>query len=145
MDRKKDDTRVSVPPDLFLRLRRAREYMDDCYASAIDLDHLSRLACVSPFHFLRMFRRAFGITPHRYLMRRRIERARELLSFSNASVTDVCFDVGFESHGSFSTLFRKITGDSPIAYRTRVVVTRPIWIPSCYIRSYGISLLPPEK
>ena len=129
----------SIRSDLFLRLRRAREFMDECYATDIDLSELSKIACVSPFHLLRSFRDAFGITPHQYLMRRRIDRARELLSFSDSSVTDVCFEVGFESPGSFSTLFRKVTGDSPLSYRTRIFVRRPIWIPSCYLRSYGIS------
>jgi AraC-like DNA-binding protein len=128
-----------VPSDLFLRLRRAREFMDECYAADIDLIELSKVACVSPFHLLRSFREAFGITPHQYLTRRRIERARELLSFSDSSITDVCFDVGFESPGSFSTLFRKFTGNSPLSYRSQIFIQRRIWIPSCYSRSYGIS------
>ncbi|PWT89128.1 MAG: hypothetical protein C5B54_09450 [Acidobacteria bacterium] len=123
-------------------MRQAREFIDDCYASNIDLAKLARLACVSPFHFLRTFRAAFGITPHQYLIRRRIERSRELLSFSSTSITDVCFEVGFESLGSFSTLFRKVTGSSPLSYRTRIFFQRPIWIPACYINSYGLSPFP---
>jgi AraC-like DNA-binding protein len=127
-----------IPSDLFLRLRNLREFMDEAYASDLDLETLSRMACVSPFHLLRSFREAFGITPHQYIMRRRINRARELLSFSRTSVTDVCLDVGFESPGSFSTLFRRFTGSSPLSYRTRVFLHRPIWIPSCFIRTFGV-------
>src|SRR4026207_273446 len=100
-------SKYSVPSDLFFRLRRAREYLDDSYASEIRLDDLARVACISPFHLLRTFRQTFGITPHQYLVRRRIERAGELLQISRSSVTDICFRVGFESPGSFSSLFRK--------------------------------------
>ena len=145
MKRGQDELLQSVPSDLFFRLRQAREFMDDCYASDISLEDLALVACVSPFHLLRTFREAFGITPHQYLIRRRIERARELLSFARISITDVCFDVGFESPGSFSTLFRKWTGNSPMVYRTRVFVNHPIWIPSCYVRSYGFSPFASQK
>jgi len=138
-----NDRGMRVPIDLFLRLRRAREYMDECYASPINLDQLSRIAYVSPYHLIRAFRIAFGVTPHQYLSRRRIERARELLAFSGQSITDVCFGVGFESLGSFSTLFRKLTGDSPLSYRKQIGVRRPIWIPSCYSRSLVSPLLRP--
>src|SRR5262245_41619470 len=135
----------SVPSDLFFRLRRAREFMDDCYASDIRLEDLARVACVSPFHLLRSFRQSFGITPRQYLIRRRMERAEELLHFSRTSVTDVCFNVGFESPGSFSSLFRKWTGESPFTYRSRLFLTPRIWIPACYVRSYGVSSLGAQK
>ena len=145
MKREDQKFRYSVPSDLFIRLRRAREYMDDSYASNISLEDLARVACVSPFHLLRTFRQTFGITPHQYLIRRRIERAGELLHLSDTSVTDVCFRVGFESPGSFSTLFRKWTGNSPLAYRSRIFLTRPIWIPACYMRSYGLTPIAQQK
>jgi AraC-like DNA-binding protein len=138
-------SRYSVPSDLFFRLRRAREFLDDSYATDVRLQDLARVACVSPFHLLRTFRQTFGITPHQYLIRRRIERAGELLHLSSSSVTDICFRVGFESPGSFSSLFRKWTGNSPIAYRNRVFLTRPIWIPACYARSYALSPFQQQK
>lgn len=130
----------AVPTDLFLRLRRARELMDDCYAESLDLEQLARIACLSPFHLLRSFRSAFGETPRQYLIRKRIEKARELLAFSNSSITDVCMDVGYESLGSFSTLFRKVTGHSPLDYRCRVFIRKPVWVPSCYVRNWGIQI-----
>lgn len=135
----------SVPTDLFLRLRRAREFMDDSYAENLDLERLSRIACLSPYHLLRSFRDAFGETPRQYLIRRRIEKARELLAYGAASVTDVCLDVGYESLGSFSTLFRKVTGQSPLDYRCRVFVRTPVWVPSCYVRNWGIRFPIPAK
>jgi len=135
----------AVQSDVFLQLRRAREFMDDCYMEAIDLRETSRIACLSPYHFLRMFRHAFGETPHQYLTHRRIERARELLLFSERSVTDICFDVGYESLGSFSTLFRKMIGDSPLSFRTRVVMPIVPQVPACYLRMWGIHIPIPQK
>lgn len=138
MRHKRTSSLGAVPQDVFIRLRRARELMDDCYSQPIDLAQISNVACLSPFHLLRMFRQAFGETPHQYLMRTRIEKARELLAHSRRSVTDVCLDVGYESLGSFSSLFRKMTGESPLDYRCRVFVRTPIIVPSCFMRMWGI-------
>src|SRR5881275_3397450 len=91
--------------DLRARLWRARRFIDECYDLPLDLDEISKQACLSRYHFLRLFREAFATTPHQYLMRRRIEKAKELLRSRRLSVTDVCFEVGFQSPGSFSTLF----------------------------------------
>ena len=112
--------------------------MEDCYNQEIDIERLSKEACFSPFHFLRSFRSAFGETPHQYLTRRRIDRARELLAHSGLSITDICFEVGYESLGSFSTLFRKETGRSPLEFRTRIFLRPQLRIPSCYARMFGI-------
>ncbi len=93
--------------------------MDRDYASPLDISALARAALMSPAHFSRQFRAAYGETPHAYLMTRRIERAKVLLRLREMSVTDVCVAVGFSSLGSFSARFTELTGESPTAYRAR--------------------------
>ncbi len=102
------------------RLLRARDAMDRSYADALDIESLARSVHLSRAHFIRSFREAFGETPHRYLQRRRIERAMALLRETDRPVTEICFDVGFSSLGSFSRTFGAIVGSSPSAYRERV-------------------------
>ena len=101
------------------RLLRARDLIDRCYADALDVEALARSAHLSRAHFIRSFRAAFGETPHRYLQRRRIERAMTLLRETDRPITEICLDVGFVSLGSFSTTFAEIVGCSPSAYRQR--------------------------
>jgi AraC-like DNA-binding protein len=101
------------------RMLRARDTMDRAYARRLDIPALARVAHVSPAHFSRQFRATFGETPHRYLQRRRVERAMELLRETDRPVTEICFDVGFASLGTFSRTFREIIGESPSSYRTR--------------------------
>ncbi|GAB4046926.1 helix-turn-helix transcriptional regulator [Catellatospora paridis] len=103
--------------DDLVRLRQARDRMDRDYAQPLDVAALARTALMSPGHFSRSFRAAFGETPYSYLMTRRIERAQALLRRGDLSVTDVCMAVGFTSLGSFSTRFTEIVGVSPSAYR----------------------------
>ena len=119
------------------RLCRARTFIDECYDLPLNLDQISKQACLSRYHFLRLFREAFATTPHQYLMRRRIEKAKELLRSRRLSVTDVCFEVGFQSLGSFSTLFRKRVGDAPINYRERQCESLKK-IPGCYVMMLGL-------
>jgi transcriptional regulator GlxA family with amidase domain len=122
-------------------LRRARELIEAQYAQPLDLDELARTANFSRYHFLRAFRRAYHATPHEYLTRKRIERAKELLADSQLTVTEICFEVGFESLGSFSTLFHNIVGWSPSIYRARAWDMRkhPLkFIPNCYVIMHGI-------
>lgn len=102
-----------------VRLRRARDTMDRDYAEPLDVPALARVALMSPGHFSRSFRAAFGETPYSYLMTRRIERAKALLRRGDLSVTDVCFAVGCTSLGSFSSRFTELVGESPSAYRAR--------------------------
>jgi AraC-like DNA-binding protein len=101
------------------RLRRARDRMDREYASPLDVATLARTALMSPAHFSRQFRAAYGETPYSYLMTRRIERAKALLRLGDMSVTDVCLAVGCTSLGSFSARFTQLTGETPTAYRAR--------------------------
>src|SRR5580693_4100870 len=101
------------------RLRRARDQMDREYASQLDVATLARTALMSPAHFSRQFRAAYGETPYGYLMTRRIERAKSLLRRGDLSVTDVCLAVGCTSLGSFSARFTQLVGETPTAYRAR--------------------------
>ena len=101
------------------RLRRARDLMDREYASPLDVAALARTALMSPAHFSRQFRAAYGETPYAYLMTRRIERAKLLLRRRDMSVTDVCMAVGCTSLGSFSARFTELVGETPTAYRAR--------------------------
>ena len=110
------------------RLLRARDTMDRSYAEPLDIPALARVAHVSEAHFIRTFRDTFGETPHRYLQRRRVERAMFLLRETDRSVTDICFDVGFTSLGTFSRTFRDIVGQTPSEYREG---HEPMIAPNC--------------
>src|SRR6186713_3058159 len=96
---------------------RARDAMDRAYAEPLDVASVAAVAFVSEAHFIRTFRAVFGETPHRYLQRRRVERAMFLLRETERSVTDICMDVGFTSLGTFSRTFREIIGETPSSYR----------------------------
>ena len=100
-------------------LRRARDLMDRDYAQPLDVAAIARAAFMSPAHFSRQFRAAYGETPYSYLMTRRIERAKALLRRGDVPVTDVCYAVGFASPGSFSSRFTELAGVSPSEYRAR--------------------------
>ena len=101
------------------QLRRARDLMDREYARPLDVAALARTALMSPAHFSRQFRAAYGETPYGYLMTRRIERAKSLLRRGDLSVTEVCLAVGCTSLGSFSARFTQLVGETPTAYRAR--------------------------
>jgi AraC-like DNA-binding protein len=103
--------------ELNRRLLRARDAMDRAYAEPLDVRAVAAVAHISPAHFSRCFRAVFGESPHRYLQRRRVERSMFLLRESDRTVTDICFDVGFSSVGTFSRTFREIVGQTPSAYR----------------------------
>lgn len=114
-------------------LLRARDAMDRTFAQPLDIPALARIVHVSEAHFIRTFRAAFGETPHRYLQRRRVERAMFLLRTTERSVTDVCLDVGFTSLGTFSRTFHDIVGESPSAYRQRGPVAA---VPTCFAQTW---------
>jgi transcriptional regulator GlxA family with amidase domain len=101
------------------QMLRVRDAMDRTYAQPLDIAALARVACLSPAHLIRTFRATFGETPHRYLQRRRVERAMYLLRATDRSVTDICLDVGFTSLGTFSRTFARIVGEPPSSYRRR--------------------------
>jgi AraC-like DNA-binding protein len=110
---------VVTPSELadLARLRRARDLIDREYASPLNVAALARVALMSPAHFSRQFRAAYGETPYAYLMTRRIERAKLLLRQGGLSVTEVCLAVGCTSLGSFSARFTEVVGQTPRAYR----------------------------
>jgi len=112
---------------------RARDAMDRAYAQPLDVPTLARIPHVSEAHFTRTFRATFGETPHRYLQRRRVERAMFLLRETDRSVTDICFQVGFGSLGTFSRTFRDIIGRSPRTYRKEAVAAD---VPTCFTMAW---------
>lgn len=121
-------------------LHAARDFIDRHFDEPISVDEMAARAHLSRYHFIRAFRRAFFATPHQYLTRRRIDRAKDLLANSQRTVTEICFDVGFSSVGSFSTLFRNVVGWSPSAYRARTWAQRrepERFVPGCHRFMYG--------
>jgi AraC-like DNA-binding protein len=132
-----------LPDHLLRRLCRARDAIHDRSSEPLTLEDLSREAGLSRFHFLRLFRDAFAATPHEYLVRVRLSRARRLLLEERASVTDVCFEVGFQSLGSFSALFARRMGEPPASFRRRLAqvpyARERLVIPCCYLAWYSNS------
>ena len=108
--------------------------MDRDYAKPLDIPTLARIAYVSEAHFIRTFRATFGETPHRYLQRRRVERAMFLLRETDRSVTEISLDVGFASLGTFGRTFNEIVGDSPTEYRRQAADLRSV--PACFTKAW---------
>lgn len=130
--------------DVFRRLCRARDLVHERCSEPLTVAQLARTAGVSRYHFLRLFRDGFGETPHQYLVRVRLERARKLLAADAASVTEVCMEVGFSSLGSFSALFAKRVGLPPSGYRKKVYWVRGLpggiprlYVPACFLVRLG--------
>ena len=116
---------------------RARDTMDRAFAQPLDVPALARVAYISPAHFSREFRATFGETPHRYLQRRRVERAMELLRETDRPVTEICLDVGFNSLGTFSRTFREVVGESPSRYRARFTgAGATLRVPACWAMAW---------
>jgi AraC-like DNA-binding protein len=125
-----------VPP--VRHLLRARDLVDARYFEPLSVRDLASAAGMSPSHFSREFQRAFGEAPHQYLLTRRLERAAALLRNTDRSVTQICFDVGLSSLGSFTTSFRRLYGVAPRAYRAGFPpARRHIRIPACVAQAYG--------
>jgi AraC-like DNA-binding protein len=125
--------------DLYTRIVKAKLFIDDHYASPIDLDKLSDEACFSKYHFLRLFKKTYNKTPHRYLSERRIEKAKEKLKSNASTVTEICEEVGFESATSFALKFKEYTGETPALFRLRAMQTLQLakeqpdrFIPFCF-------------
>lgn len=109
--------RSSTRAELFRRLARARDFIDASVDRPVDMAQAAEVACLSYYHFLRLFRQAFGETPYKYLTRRRLEHARHLLITTDKTVTEISEEIGFESLGSFSWLFSRRVGMSPERFR----------------------------
>jgi len=118
-------------------LLRAKDLADARYHEPLDVDTLARAAFVSPAHFSRQFRRAFGETPHQYLLTRRLERAAELLRNTDRSVAEICMAIGLRSVGSFTTSFKQLYGMTPTAYRAQHPPIARARVPTCVLQAYG--------
>jgi AraC-like DNA-binding protein len=127
-----------IPPHPARHLLRTKDLVDARYREPLDVAELARAARLSQAHFSREFRRAFGETPHQYLLTRRLERAAALLRNTDRSVADICFTVGLRSVGSFTTSFGRAFGLSPTAYRASypAAATRAP-IPTCVLRAWA--------
>ncbi|MDX6453435.1 MAG: hypothetical protein QOH16_3484 [Gaiellaceae bacterium] len=119
-------------------LLRAKDLIDARYRDPLDVSLLAQAARLSPAHFSREFRRAFGETPHQYLLTRRLERAAALLRSTDRTVADICFTVGLRSVGSFTTSFGRIYGCTPTAYRAAYPpATHRARIPTCVMQAWA--------
>jgi len=136
--------KMHLTPEIYKRIVTAKCFIDENFSEAIDLEQISQQAFLSRFHFHRLFRQIYKRTPHQYLTRKRLEKARDLLA-ENKTVTDVCNEVGFESIGSFSILFKKEIGFAPQYYRNMAYkkkmeqLAQPKKaIPNCFIESFQL-------
>ena len=133
-------------PQTYRSLTQIREFMRHAYGRPVSLPDVAAQANLSPFHFLRAYKRAYGETPHEFLTRLRIERAKTLLTRGSHNVTEACFEVGFSSLGSFSNLFAYRVGLPPSEYRryARSMISVPstvgtLFVPSCFFTMlYGV-------
>lgn len=128
---------------LYRRIVRAKLFIDERYGDKIDVDNIADEAFFSKFHFIRLFKKAYGKTPHQYLTFVRIEKAKELLQ-SSLSITDICFSVGFDSVTSFVVLFRRMVGLTPTLYRQEQLKKKseitqlPLrFVPNCLAEANG--------
>lgn len=126
---------MSQDPELLRRLLRAKDRMDAASHEAWPVRRLARVSCVSEAHFARCFKEAFGVPPHRYLLTRRIERATALLRDTDLSITEIAFQTGWGSLGTFGRTFRDVTGASPSAVRARerAAAHELGRVPPCYL------------
>ena len=137
----------NINPKMYMykRVVEAKLYIDNHYHERIDLNNISNQAHFSKYHFLRLFKKSFGKSPHQYLIETRLLAAKRLLQ-ANRSVTEVCYDVGFESIPSFITLFKKREGFTPLQYlkkmrqREQAIQARPrSFIPNCFGENMDLS------
>jgi AraC-like DNA-binding protein len=133
-----------VDGETFSRLCRSRDFIAASLDQRVGLEQAAREACLSPYHYHRVFARVFGETPHEFLTRVRIDRAKQLLAQDRCPVTEVCFAVGYESLGSFSARFHSLVGRSPSEFRRGIRRIFPVpelapyrFIPGCFLGHYG--------
>jgi transcriptional regulator GlxA family with amidase domain len=135
-------------PELLRRLLRAKDRMDAASHEAWPVPRLARASHVSEAHFARSFKQAFGVPPHRYLLTRRIERATALLRDTELAITEIAFETGWESLGTFGRTFRDVTGESPTAMRERGAAQGLDRVPACIVsaaRRPGLTIAVSEK
>jgi AraC-like DNA-binding protein len=129
---------LRAPDDVLVHLRRARDHADRSYTRSLTLEEMAGVACLSKYHFLRLFKSTYGVTPMEYVSQRRIERAQDLLRATNLTVTEVCMAVGFSSLGSFSSRFRRLVGENPSEFQQRYASGAP-HIPGCFVFMWGLA------
>lgn len=136
---------MQLTTDIYQRIAAAKVFIDENYHEPIDLEQISQQAFLSRFHFHRIFTRIYKKTPHQYLTQTRLEAAKILLAKEGISITDVCNSIGFESLGSFSTLFRKQNGNSPQYYRNIAWLKKKLakeqprrFVPHCFIEQFKV-------
>jgi transcriptional regulator GlxA family with amidase domain len=137
------DLSARDPIPAYVHLLRAKDLMDRSFGEPLDVRALAREAFASEAHFIRSFRSAFGDTPHRYLTRRRVERAKELLRATDDPVTEISLCVGFRSLGTFSRTFRALVGESPSGYRAAWRARGEPAVPFCHTLMWDRAV--PEK
>jgi AraC-like DNA-binding protein len=130
--------------DFYSRIVKAKVFIDEHYASPLDLDKLSEEACFSKFHFLRLFKKTYNRTPYQYLSERRIQKAKECLQDSDLKVAEVCEQVGFESQTSFALKFKNHTGETPAIFRLRAMHKKSMmksdpdhFVPYCFATKFA--------
>lgn len=128
---------MAQSPELLRRLLRAKDRMDGASHEEWPVHRLAQVSAVSAAHFARAFKEAFGVPPHRYLLTRRIERALALLRDTDISITDIAFQTGWKSVGTFGRIFRDITGENPgrLRVRQRAVPRTREHVPECIVRA----------
>jgi AraC-like DNA-binding protein len=131
--------------DTLARLERSREFIDASFMKPLTLEDAAREAYFSPFYYHRLFSRAFGQTPHDFLTSRRVDLAKKLLADSDLTVTEICFELGYSSLGTFSSMFQKATGCSPTKYREGCArfyrfagFSTHRFVPTCFLYSRGV-------
>lgn len=131
--------------DIYKRIIMGKVYIDNNFKESLELEQISRHACLSCFHFHRLFTRVYRKTPHQYLTLLRLQHAKALLEKEGISITEVCNSVGFDSLGSFSTLFKKQVGYAPRYYRNiaylkkKLAEQKPIsFVPHCFVDTYQL-------
>ncbi len=132
-----------MPLNLHEQVHRARCLLDRYYDTPITIEQLSHQVALSPYYLIRLFRRVYKKTPHQYLIQQRIAKAKDLLRTTDLTVTEICAVVGFESLGSFSTLFRNLVGIAPSAYRISAqTAAKRAYIPLCVCLLHGVDTTP---
>jgi AraC-like DNA-binding protein len=136
---------MEITTDIYQRIVSAKIFIDENFDQQLDLNIISRHSCISRFHFHRLFTRIYRKTPHRYLTQKRIDNAKQLLAGNELSVSEICNNVGFESIGSFSILFKKEIGFAPQYYRNLAYQKKQLakeqpkhFIPQCFIENYKL-------
>jgi len=134
---------MSFTPDIYQKVVLAKMFIDDNLEEPLDLEQISKQAFLSRFHFHRIFTRVYRKTPHQYLTEKRLKRAKALLAKEGISISEVCSSVGFESLGSFSSLFKKINGYAPQYYRNLAYLKKKLakeqprkFIPHCFVETF---------